>query len=110
MFIPKLPRRLGWLTILLAWLGLSALSGCAWVDAKQRALIYRPTPGALQDWHAVTPHDELLWLPVSVRSKDHRAATAPQGVRAIWVPHSDPQAPAVLYLHGTFRNVFQNRP
>jgi pimeloyl-ACP methyl ester carboxylesterase len=28
----------------------------------------------------------------------------------LWIPAGDPAAPSVLYLHGTFRNVFQNRP
>lgn len=92
-------------------LGMCQLCGCAWVDAKQRALIYRPTPGSLQDWQPLTSADELLWLPVRTSATKDRDASLPaQGVRAVWVPQADPSAPAVLYLHGTFRNVFQNRP
>jgi hypothetical protein len=27
-----------------------------------------------------------------------------------WLPHANPQAPTLLYLHGTFRNLGQNLP
>jgi alpha-beta hydrolase superfamily lysophospholipase len=81
------------------------LPGCAWLDVKQRGWIYRPTPGVLADWQPITDNDEPIWL--------ERPATGPDGqpqrLRAIWVPAADPDAPGVLYLHGTFRNLFQNR-
>ena len=98
------PDRLAvWLLAVL--LGASGLSGCAWLDVKQRGWIYRPTPGQWADWAPITAQDEALWL-------EHPASDgsgAPQRLRAVWVPASDPGAPAVLYLHGTFRNLFQNR-
>jgi len=103
-------RRLVLLATLLAPLALCALCGCTWVDAKQRALIYRPTPGSIHDWQAITPADELLWLPLATEGPQDGRGAPPEGLRAIWVPRADPAAPAVLYLHGTFRNVFQNRP
>jgi alpha-beta hydrolase superfamily lysophospholipase len=105
---PATRRRLARLAALLAALGLCELSGCAWIDAKQRELIYRPTSGSVQDWRPVSPADELLWLPIAAGDDSH--AATPQGLRAIWIPQADAVAPAVLYLHGTFRNVFQNRP
>lgn len=83
-------------------LGSLALSACAWIDAKQRELIYRPTPGVLTDWQVITPHDEAVWLPASSDDPTQR-------LRVMWLPQSEPAAPAVLYLHGTFRNLFQNR-
>ena len=91
---------------------LTLLSGCAWLDTKQRGWIYRPTPGVLADWKPITAHDEPIYLSPSGLRPDANGATgpAPQRLRAIWVPAEDPQAPAVLYLHGTFRNLFQNRP
>lgn len=76
------------------------MSGCAWMDAKQRELIYRPTPGVLAQWEAITPADQPLWLEVG------RGGLR---LRAMWVPQADAAAPAVLYLHGTYRNLFQNR-
>jgi len=35
---------------------------------------------------------------------------APEIVQLWWLPHDDPRAPALLYLHGSFRNLFQNLP
>ena len=109
-----------WLAAIL--LGLAGLSGCAWLDVKQRGWIYRPTPGVLGDWQPITTADEAIWL---LRPAD-KAGDPPQRLRAIWVPSemqsgvqsaalgsaagAGPAAPSVLYLHGTFRNVFQNRP
>lgn len=92
------PRR-GWAGALGAALCLNA---CAWLDLKQRELVYRPTPGVLADWQAISPQDTPLWLDQPA-AKGHR-------LRALWIPQADPSAPVVLYLHGTFRNLFQNGP
>lgn len=86
-----------------------ALSGCAWLDVKQRGWIYRPTPGQLGDWQAITPQDEAFWLSRPADATAPGTGPPPQRLRAIWVPGPDAAAPAVLYLHGTFRNLFQNR-
>ncbi len=96
---------LPWALLLVA--ALSLLPGCAWLDTKQRGWIYRPTPGVLADWKPITAHDEPIFLGPPAGAEP---GAAPQRLRAIWVPAEDPQAPAVLYLHGTFRNLFQNRP
>jgi alpha-beta hydrolase superfamily lysophospholipase len=94
-----------------AALVLCQFGGCAWFDAKQREWIYRPTPGSMQDWRPVTSADKPLWLPVAAAVRhDSQGGAAPQHLRAIWIPQDDADAPAVLYLHGTFRNLFQNRP
>jgi pimeloyl-ACP methyl ester carboxylesterase len=94
---------------LLGLAGLALLPGCAWLDVKQRGWIYRPTPGLLSDWQPITAADEPIWL---LRPAD-KVGDAPQRLRAIWVPGGDSgadrTAPSVLYLHGTFRNMFQNR-
>ncbi len=93
-----------------AWLVAAVIaglvSGCAWIDNQQRAKVYRPTPGTMADWKPVTGHDEALWLemPAAVDG------TGAQRLRALWIAAADPAAPTVLYLHGTFRNVFQNQP
>jgi len=85
---------------------MAGLPGCAWIDAQQRAKVYRPAAGTLADWKPITDHDEALWLDLPPA----QAGTAPQRLRALWIPADDPAAPSVLYLHGTFRNVFWNRP
>jgi len=85
------------------------LSACAWIDAKQRELIYRPTPGTMAQWQEVSGHDEAIWLDLPRGSGSGSGAEQGERVRAIWIPQPSGGAPAVLYLHGTFRNVFQNR-
>ncbi len=37
-------------------------------------------------------------------------ATAPQQVALWWLPHANAASPTLLYLHGTFRNLYQNLP
>ena len=82
-----------------------ALSGCAWLDAKQRELLFRPTPGAPAAF-------------TGLRSGDLSFATEVPGVepgtrhtlQMWWLPHASPQAPTLLYLHGTYRNLYLNLP
>jgi len=83
-----------------------ALSGCAWIDTQQRAKVYKPAAGTLADWKPITAHDQALWLD----SPPAAPGEPPQRLRAMWIEADEPGAPAVLYLHGTLRNVFQNRP
>jgi uncharacterized protein len=99
-------------------------SGCAWLDAKQRNIIYRPTPGVPADFAGLRATDERYFLNVpplgskgiasSVTSTVSTTATstaarAPaQQIEMWWLPHADTQAPTLLYFHGTFRNLYQN--
>lgn len=100
----------GWRQALRAWPLAAAASfacmlpGCAWLADQQRELLYRPTPGVLAQWHGISDADEPLWLTQVVDEQTNHE------IRALWIPQKDPRAPAVLYLHGTFRNLFQNRP
>lgn len=101
-----------------AWLrhwGLLALlltnTGCAWLDAQQRQIIYRPTPGAPADFAGLRATDERYFLPVQSQSNACATETTaePTGqIEVWWLPHAHPGAPTLLYLHGTFRNLFQN--
>jgi uncharacterized protein len=83
-------------------LGAAALGGCAWIGQRERLAIYRPERG-------VTMLDsqpcEQRWL---------QAVPAEEGgteqLAFWWLPHPDPRAPSLLYLHGTFRNLYRNRP
>jgi uncharacterized protein len=88
------------------WLALSTLacglSGCAWWETKQRVLAFRPTPGTQPaDFTGFKAGDKTYF--VTVPGSDQRVAMW-------WLPHADPQAPTVLYLHGTFRNLYRNSP
>lgn len=87
------------------WLLLLALlgsSGCAWLDAKQRQLIYRPTTGAPAEFTGLRVRDERYFVNVP------NPQGPPQQLAIWWLPHASPDAPALLYLHGTFRNLFDN--
>lgn len=82
---------------------LLSLVGCAWLDGQQRRLIYRPTPAASAATPALEAGGEAFFLPADAH--DHAAQIA-----LWWLPHTNPQAPTLLYLHGTFRNLEGNRP
>jgi uncharacterized protein len=100
---------------LLAALLTSVLAGCAWLDTQQRQLALRPTPGRPAAYAegsaallaAFKPGDER-WL-VEVRGESD-AMQASQQLALWWLPQTDPKAPVLLYLHGTFRNLYQNLP
>lgn len=81
----------------------TTLGGCAWLDAKQRELVYRPTPGRPADFVGLRAQDQtyLVDVPGAI---DER----PDKLQLWWLPNGAPNAPTLLYLHGTFRNLFQN--
>ena len=90
-----------------------ALGGCAWLDMKERQLALRPTPGR----PANVPPDEQLFRAGDVRTTVLVPAAGGQGssgsqdkLALWWLPHADPNAPTLLYLHGTFRNLYSNMP
>jgi len=85
-----------------AFLGLS-LGGCAWLDTMQRTLALRPTPAANPSYDGLRSGDLVL-------SRAVPGEAPPQQVQIWWLPQADPEAPTLLYLHGTFRNLFQNLP
>jgi uncharacterized protein len=85
-----------------------ALSGCAWLDTQQRRLALRPTPSQDRDASraaaALRPGDQRYLLAV----RGNQGST--DQLSMWWLPHPDPAAPALLYLHGTFRNLSGNLP
>jgi uncharacterized protein len=171
-------------------------TGCAWLDAKQRNIIYRPTPGIPAEFAGLRTGDERYFVAHPAHSANAMAAastatatadmptqdagthnagalvrcalpivpvrnapenspenspdnaphssigrtpsSAPNHAQALrtplaahppatiavatvctdpaaqrveiwWLPHATPGAPTLLYLHGTFRNLFQNQ-
>lgn len=86
---------------------LPTLPGCAWLVDKQSTLALRPTAGRPAglppDVQLFRPRDERFALPQAIAGK-----VLPDQVALWWLPHADPQAPTLLYLHGTFRNLYQN--
>jgi uncharacterized protein len=86
----------------------AALSGCAWLDSKVRELAYRPTPGGQPaTFEGLRAGDQAyqLALPASPHGS---ASSEPQRLQIWWLPQADPDAPALLYLHGTYRNLYRN--
>jgi len=95
----------GWLALRNALIfGLATtLAGCAWFDTKQRELVFRPTPGRPADFKGLRAGDVEfdVDVPGAIADRSDR-------LRLWWLPNRDPQAPTLLYLHGTFRNLYQN--
>ncbi len=90
--------------LLLGLLGLLALGGCAGLQEWTRERALRPTPTAPAHVQAAAP---------SLREGDRRELIElPGGERLAlwWLPQPRDNAPALLYLHGTFRNLYQNQP
>jgi uncharacterized protein len=76
-------------------------AGCAaWTD-QQRLWVFRPTPGRPVDFKGHLAGDVVT---------RHEVPGTGGEVQLWWLPAADPQAPTLLYLHGTFRNLFQNYP
>lgn len=97
-------------SLVLAAVGLSvlALSGCAWLGAKEREAVLRPSPGRpaafAQDGVGLRPGDQRYVLRVQGEQGKSEAL-------ALWyLPQADPAAPTLLYLHGTLRNLYENLP
>ena len=106
------PARPGWrrtLHIAVIFGVLTTLAGCAWLDAKQRELALRPTPGRPADFAGLRAGDEIFNVAVPAARPGATAAATDQ-LQLWWLPNPDPQAPTLLYLHGTFRSLYQSNP
>ena len=101
---PELARTRTAVACLLAVLA-TMLGGCAWLDGKDRTFMYRPTPGRSEPFAGLRPGDEasLIAVPGNVSGTTDKLAIW-------WLPPSDPAAPTLFYLHGTFRNLYRNYP
>jgi len=85
------------------------LGGCAWLDMKQRTIALRPTPGRPAN---VAP-DAQIFRAGDERWRVEVPAASGIGTEPLalwWLPHADAGAPTLLYLHGTFRNLYGNLP
>jgi len=67
--------------------------------------MYRPTPGRSDPFAGLGAGGETSLLSVP----GHRSGTTDQ-VALWWLPPSNPAAPTLFYLHGTFRNLYRNYP
>lgn len=95
-----------WVTLCVTLFLASIASGCAWWDNKERELVYRPSPGRPADFVGLKPGDETFTIQV----RSDRPGGKPETLAFWWLPNPDPQAPTLLYLHGTFRSLYKNHP
>jgi uncharacterized protein len=84
-----------------------SLTACAWLDTKQRQIIYRPSPSIAAEFVGWQQGDRRYFLDIQDASN---GAQPNQHIELWWLPHADPAAPTLLYFHGTFRNLTQNLP
>ncbi len=79
------------------------VAGCAWIELKERELVFRATPGQPAGFAGLRAGDSAFTLAVPGANP-----AVPDTLQLWWLPHPDANAPALLYLHGTFRNLYQN--
>lgn len=82
-----------WLAALLPLATLGA-SGLAYLDLKQRELIFRP---AKETWEGIGQTDfafQEYWIPLANSTVDQR------GIHSWWLPAACADSPAILFLHG----------
>jgi alpha-beta hydrolase superfamily lysophospholipase len=101
----RMRRAVRWLTAATAAAVVASAAGCAYLDTKQRELIFR----AQRDVHA-TPASyglafEEVWLTVAGAADGAR-----ERVHGWWIPGPDAAGPTLLYLHGARRNISDNLP
>lgn len=83
--------------LLVASLLLGAASGCATLDSKQSEWIFQPARENWRGFQGLPAGVEEVWLKVP--------GTRDEQVHGWWAPQADPDAPAVLYLHGARWNL-----
>lgn len=79
------------------------LASCAWLELKERELVFRATPGQPAGFAGLRAGDSAFTLAVPGANP-----AVPDTLQLWWLPQADANAPALLYLHGTFRNLYQN--
>lgn len=91
------------------------LSGCAWLDLQQRQAALRPTPGRPAGFEPGSAAEQARFRPgdqrwtVQVPAAEAAGDASKTETLALWwLPHAKADAPTLLYLHGTFRNLYQN--
>jgi hypothetical protein len=83
----------------------AALLSCAWLERTERERVLRPTPGRPADFKGLSPRDVAYEVEVP-----GEVAGSIDRLHIWWMPNRDPRAPTLLYLHGTFRNLYPNLP
>ena len=80
---------------------LSLLCGCAVLESKQSEWIFRPVRDNWRGYQGLPAGTEEVWLNVPGAGKE----ASEERIHAWWAPQPDPNAPVVLYLHGSRWNL-----
>lgn len=83
--------------ILIAALLLGTAGGCATLDSKQSEWIFRPVRDNWRGFQGLPEGVQEVWFKVPGRESEQ--------VHGWWAPQANPDAPAVLYLHGARWNL-----
>ena len=96
---PFTPRAFRSAVFALVWLGL--LAGCTSLDVQQRRWIFQATavqgPADLASLAPTVEGMQDVWI-------EHHESGRPIRLHALWQPSEDPNAPLLLYLHGSRRD------
>lgn len=79
-------------------IALLSVAGCAHLAEKERELVFRIEPGVARWFGGMPEGIREITIPV-------KEGHLTQNLHAWWWPAADPQAPAVLYLHGARWNL-----
>ena len=80
---------------------LSLLGGCVVLESKQSEWIFRPVRDNWRGYQGLPAGTEEVWLNVPGAGKE----ASEERIHAWWAPQPDPNAPVVLYLHGSRWNL-----
>ena len=99
----RIATKRAWVAALLPLITLGT-TGLAYLDAKQRELIFRPVK---ESWEGIAKTDlghQEQWISARL------SATDQAGIYAWWLPADRADAPAVLFLHGACWNLSWHVP
>ncbi|MEI8302326.1 MAG: alpha/beta fold hydrolase [Burkholderiales bacterium] len=80
------------------------MGGCTALDERLRQAVYRPTRTLPEPLPEALAPDERWFVALDAMP------AAGQRIQLWWMPAARPDAPVVLYLHGTFRTLYRNQP
>ncbi len=83
---------------------LFSLGGCAALGERERQAVYRPSRAIPAAFSGLEAGDRTYFVAAG------NPGVGDQRVQIWWLPGPDSRAPTLLYLHGTFRNLYHNYP
>ncbi len=107
--MPKFLNTLRWrwpAIVLLASLSLATLGGCVGLDTQQRKWIFQASVLTTQDSGAHIDGFDDVWITLpDSRAAPGAPASGQPRLHGLWLAGPAPNAPVMLYLHGSRRNV-----